>query len=260
MNERTIWEVDFEMIGPITLERQVSFQQEKGFDMNQFYSDIKLSKSPAGINATITAYADNAEDAERVAYVYFGRMRDVLSLNIDVPIRLNIGHGISTGRKSIISRRLIRHAEIKTAFNMARTFEQEHKKISRAISWYSKGKTSHNTLDQFLAYWSVIEILANEYHKSTERTENGIINKAFQCFLDYFGEIEEWSLPIRWINETYEKRNLIVHGAEDFTIDAIIKYSNEIPLLENTARRLINAIIRANFNGVGMFFGGGIIQ
>ena len=141
------------------MDRQISFQQENGFHMNQFYSDIMLSKSPYGINATITAYADNPEDAERVAYLYFGRMRDVLSLNSSVPIRLNIGHGNSVGRKPNIRRRVIRHSKIKTAFNMARTVEKEHKKILRAISWYSKGKLSHNTLDQFLAYWSVIKYL-----------------------------------------------------------------------------------------------------
>ncbi|WP_106449776.1 methylamine utilization protein MauJ [Trichococcus alkaliphilus] len=253
MSERTVWEIDFEMIGPITMDRQISFQQEKGFHMNQFYSDIQLSKSPYGINATITAYADNPEDAERIAYVYFGRMRDVLSLNSDVPIRLNIGHGNSVGRKPNIRRRVIRHSEIKTAFNMARTFEKEHKKILRAISWYSKGKLSHNTLDQFLSYWSVIEILANEYHKPTQRTNHGVINKAYQSFLDYFGEIEQWGLPARWINDTYEKRNMIVHGAEDFTIEAIIKYSDEIPLLEGTASRLIKAIIQAHYGGMGIF-------
>ncbi|WP_434351295.1 hypothetical protein [Trichococcus flocculiformis] len=107
MNQRTVWEIDFEMIGPITIERPVSFQQEKGFDMNQFYSDVRLSKSPYGINATITAYANNAEDAERVAYVYFGRMRDVLSLNSNIPIQLNIGHGNPTGRKPNIRRRVV---------------------------------------------------------------------------------------------------------------------------------------------------------
>lgn len=134
MSERTVWKIDFEMIGPITIDRQITSQQEKGFDINQFYSDIKLSKSPYGINATITAYADNPDDAEHFAYVYFGRMRDILSLNSDVSIRLNIGHGNLVGRKSNIRRRAIRHSEIKRAFNMARTFEKDHKKTLRAIS------------------------------------------------------------------------------------------------------------------------------
>ncbi len=249
MNHRTVWEIDFEMIGPITIERQVSFQQEKGFDINQFYSDITLSKSPYGINATITAYADNAEDAERVAFVYFGRMRDVLSLNSNIPIQLNIGHGNPTRRNPNIRRRVIQYAEIKLAFNMARTFEQQYQKILRAISWYSKGKISHNTLDQFLAYWSVIEILANNYHQPTERTKLGIINTTYQCFIEYFGEKDRWGLPKKWIDKIYEERNRIVHGAEDFTIETIIKYADEIPLLEDTARRLINAIIQAHYDG-----------
>lgn len=35
---------------------------------------------------------------------------------------------------------------------------------------YSKGKITQNTLDKFLAFWNVIEILGIKYHETTERT------------------------------------------------------------------------------------------
>lgn len=65
-----------------------------------------------------------------------------------------------------------------------------------------------------MAYWSVIEVLANEYYKPTERTNRGVIN-AYQSFLGYFGEIEQRILPGRWRNDTHEKRNLIAYSAAE---------------------------------------------
>lgn len=250
MNRRNIWEIDFEMVGPITINREVSFNQEKGFDMDQFYSEITLRKSSYGINATITAYANNAETAERVAYVYFGRMIDVLSLNNDVPIKLSIPTGNQIGRRSNPSRRVLEKSEIKIAFNMARKFEMEQPKLLRAISWYSKAILDQNTLDKFMAYWNVIEILGSEYHSPTERTDHGTINKIYQCFLEYFGEANQWNLPDRWINDTCNMRNKLAHGAEDFTIETIINYASEVPLLEQIARRIIFEIINAHYDGM----------
>lgn len=42
--EKKIWEVDLYMDGPITVVNNIVFRQEKGFDLDQFYSDINLKK------------------------------------------------------------------------------------------------------------------------------------------------------------------------------------------------------------------------
>ena len=34
---RKIWEVEIDVVGPITIESQISFRQKKGFDEDQFY-------------------------------------------------------------------------------------------------------------------------------------------------------------------------------------------------------------------------------
>lgn len=119
---------------------------------------------------------------------------------------------------------------------MARRFELEQPKLLRAIGWYSKGKISQNTFDQFLAYWNVIEILGKEFHTHTERTQNGIKNQIYQYFIDFFGEIGNWRLPANWIDNMYDKRNEIVHGGEDTTLEAINLVSELVPLLEQTAK------------------------
>lgn len=94
--------------------------------------------------------------AETVAYVYFGRMRDVLALENDISIQLYRHEGAFANQGSFVSRRLLTKSDIISAFKMARRFEHEQPKLLRAIGWYSKGKISQNTFDQFLAYWNVI--------------------------------------------------------------------------------------------------------
>jgi hypothetical protein len=247
MNNRKIWEVDFDVVGPISIITEMNFRQEKGFDQHQFYSDIKLRKSSYGIRATITAYADNLDVAETVAYVYFGRMRDVLSLENDIPIILNKHEGLNSNQRSFVSRRLLHKSDIITAFKMARKFEIEQPKLLRSIGWYAKGKLSQNTFDKFLAYWNVIEILGKQFHTETERTEKGVKNKIYQCFFDYFGDVEDWDLEDKWIDEMYDRRNGIVHGGEDTTIEAINAISDLIPLLEKTSKKIINKIIDAHY-------------
>lgn len=131
---------------------------------------------------------------------------------------------------------------------MARRFELEQPKLLRAIGWYSKGKISLNTFDQFLAYWNVIEILGKEFHTHTDRTQNGVKNQIYQCFIDFFGEIESWGLPANWIDNMYDKRNEIVHGGEDTTLEAINLVPELVPLLEQTAKSLIDHIIDSKYD------------
>ncbi|QAS52322.1 methylamine utilization protein MauJ [Halobacillus litoralis] len=249
MDNRKVWEIDFDVIGPITIKDEINIRQEKGFDQHQFYSDIKLKKSTYGIRATITAYADNINIAETVAYVYFGRMRDVLSLENEVPIQLYKHEESFNNKRNFVSRRLLNKSDIVTAFKMAREFEVEQPKLLRSIGWYSKGKMPQNTFDKFLAFWNVIEILGKEFHTETDRT-NGTKNKIYQCFLDYFGDMDEWDLPNRWIDDMYEKRNQIVHGGEDPTIEAINVISELVPLLDQTSKKLIKKIIDSHYNRV----------
>lgn len=65
--------------------------------------------------------------------------------------------GVFTNQKNFVSRRLLSKSDIISAFKMARRFELEQPKLLRAIGWYSKGKISLNTFDQFLAYWNIFQ-------------------------------------------------------------------------------------------------------
>lgn len=245
MPSRRIWEVDFNVIGQVTISTDMSFRQEKGFDRHQFYSDIKLKKLTHGIRASITAYADTCEVAETVAYVYFGRMIDVLSFENNIPITVYTDSGGANREFRGLSRRQLEKSDFIEAFMIARKLESENPRLLRAIGWYSKGKITENTFDKFLAFWNVIEILGKEYHTSTARTEIGIKNKIYQCFLDYFGDTQNWNLPNGWIDTMYEKRNEVVHGGQDVTAEAIKQFSELVPLLEETSFKLTMKIFNS---------------
>lgn len=86
------------------------------------------------------------------------------------------------------------------------------------------------------------------FHTPTERTENGVKNKIYHCFIDYFGDIESWNLPEQWIDSMCDKRNEIVHGGENTTIEAINTTTELIPVLEQTSKVLFDKIIECYFN------------
>ena len=69
MPMRKIWEVNIDVVGPIAIENQISFRQKKGFDEDQFYSNIMLKTADYGIESKLTAYAENMELAQIAAYV-----------------------------------------------------------------------------------------------------------------------------------------------------------------------------------------------
>lgn len=207
-----------------------------------------MKKAASGIKATITAFAPNQEMASTAAHVYFGKMTDVLSYDNDIPIMLTSIEETMKHNQINNSRRRFEKADFKMAFDMSRKLKIEHPRLLRAIGWFSKGKISQNTLDKFLAFWNVIEITGKEYHTETDRTNSGTKNKIYQCFIDRFGPIEEWELPDNWIDEMYDKRNEIVHGGSDTTVEAINVVSEHIALLEQWSRKVITKIIDENYS------------
>lgn len=247
MPRRRIWEVDIDIIGPITIMEDFSFKQEKGYDTEQFYSNIALRNKSFGISATLTAYADNIDIAKTVAFVFLGRMVDVLILDNDLALTLQEHGNHIVSRVQSVARRQFTKDDFELAFKVARKLEQEHRALLKAIGWFSKGKISNNTLDSFLSYWNVIEIVGKAYHSETERTNSGVINMVYQCFLDHFGDENSWDLPERWINNMHDKRSSIAHGGEEATSEAINEIAKLIPLLSHTARKIIIKILDSNY-------------
>ncbi len=170
-------------------------------------------------------------------------MTDVLSYENDIPIYLSNNNENVRNSSRYYNRRLLKKDDFKRAFNVSRRLEIDHPKILRAIGWYSKGNISQNTFDQFLAYWNVIEIIGKNYFTDTTRTNHGVKNMIYQCFIDRFGEVNSWGLPENWIDNMYEVRNQIVHGGADTTVESISDISMHIPLLRRWSKKLLDKLL-----------------
>lgn len=71
MPNRIVWEVDLEVIGEIKVLLPIKFVHEKGFDeLDQFYSTIQIKNATYGIQASVTAYAQNGKYAREAALLY----------------------------------------------------------------------------------------------------------------------------------------------------------------------------------------------
>lgn len=239
---RRTWKIDFELVGPISIARIPSFRQQKGFSVQQFYSDISITSASYGLKVTVTAYADNIYDAEIAAHIYLGRMRDVLTTLIDLPIQINTHESTFSPKTRFTSRILLEESDFKSAFNKARFYEQHHPKLLQAIGWYSKAKLSTNAYDQFFAYWTAVETLGKAYHTETERTNRGTVNKIYQSFLECFGSESEWPVESDWINIFHELRNRLYHGGTGTTLEEILEISSRIPSLSITTLKFIQSI------------------
>lgn len=60
--------------------------------------------------------------------------------------------------------------------------------------------------------------------------------------------MENWELPDHWIDVMYDKRNEIVHGGKDITLEAINLVSELVPQLEQTAKGLTDRIIDSRYD------------
>ena len=72
MTSNKTWEVDIYLDGPISISRSISFKQKKGFNKDQFHSNIVLHATKHGVKATITAIAKSSKTAQIAAYVFVG--------------------------------------------------------------------------------------------------------------------------------------------------------------------------------------------
>ncbi|MDE1549709.1 hypothetical protein [Jeotgalibaca caeni] len=132
--ERQIWEVDFDLSGPFTVASNFSLLKEKGFDTNQFYSSIEVSRKPrGGVKVTITAYAGSPESAYLVASVYFGRVKDVLSFLNKMPIQMESNELSPLVQENRSVRKILKKKDFSKAFELARKLEQEEPTILKAL-------------------------------------------------------------------------------------------------------------------------------
>lgn len=237
-----IYEVQFYIEGPIKFKNNLNFQTTKELDLGRIFdSEINVRTTPRGNMIYATVYTDNIDRAEKVATLFIGKMLDVLSVitNCKLDSSLFENRNINYNIKTIVNVH-----EIQRAFELARELNLhiENNKMLRAYSWYRKGLNSENTLDKFLAFWNSISVVSDAFCEDNERTRNGIINRIWDCFIQVWGQYQNWPFVNgneNWVNEHNAIRNQIAHGGVTVDIDYIHNILDKIIILEKVNYRFL---------------------
>ncbi len=241
-----VWEVKLVVYGSITVEKTLSLNEPKGFQLRgQFYSDIEIRRrrGSAGIEATITAFAPSRQLAHEAAILYFGQMLDALAVQIDQPLYLNFGDRLRNGSEIHDTLRRVTKKEWQEAFKEARLLAMTEPTFLRALGWYRKGLYTEDPFDKFLAFWNSIEIVAGKYHPPIpEGRAKGSISQIWESFKSIWGECDSWSIipcQTKWIDDNYKIRNTIAHGIEPVDIETVKDVVTKIDTLQSLAHKFL---------------------
>lgn len=250
MAEVPTWEVDLLVDGPVTLRPLYRTTQRKGSRLGDpFYSDVEIFGIPSGgLRATVTARASNEQLAFEAAVLFFGRMLDVLAFKMDLPLFLSLTEREHprNGRVRQDVRRNIEHQEIEDAFQEVNHLAIIEPPFLRSLGWYRKGLYTEDPFDKFLAFWIAIEIVASQYYQHVpsidpERAKRSK-GQIWECFKALWGPCEQWpNIPgdDKWIDENYEIRKDIAHGAGSVDIEKVSSVVGKLDMIQRVAHRFL---------------------
>jgi hypothetical protein len=244
------WLVNLHVTGPFTIQNQIQMRQQKGFNpAAPFYSDITINPSMSGFRALVTARAQDEHLAYQAAVFFFGRMLDVLALELFLPMYLNLTERTHRSENHDV-RRIIQKEELETAFIEARRLGENYPTYLRSLGWFRKGLYTDDPFDRYLAFWNSVEQTAARYYKRVdgidlEHAKKGSKNQIYGCFLALWGDDDsQWEIILgddkwEWIKDSYAIRNNIAHGIKDVTIDNVKDVVDELPALQNAAHKFL---------------------
>jgi hypothetical protein len=230
------WIVELAISGPITTKAHLQLVVQKGENF-PFMTFVKIRNAEHGISAELIARADNPDDASDAALYFVGQMLDVMCLRINLPIYLShVELKFRPINKNV--KRIITEDELNEYFRLGREYGMNRKTFGRALSWYRKAKTSEDSIDKFLGFWSSIEAVCSKYARENERTSKGIINKICDCFDQLWESMENWKVipsGVEWVKKFQNMRNGIAHGLITVNIDNLKEIVNHLGTLESLA-------------------------
>lgn len=239
-----IWEVDITVIGPVSITNNIRLNTRKELEHpDPFYSEISIVGTNNGFKATVTAFAQNSNLAEKAAILFFGRMLDVLSLRLDLSLQLDLTRNVLIPANNESIRRRIDRDDFNNAFREARLLSITETTFLRSLGWFRKGKYTQDPFDKFLAFWNSIETVASKYNPNKPNCKGkGTICHIWECFKTLWGECDSWEFiagQTNWIDTCNKYRKDIAHGIIPIEIDFIEAVLSKILELENVSRKFL---------------------
>lgn len=240
INNLPKWTTKIFVNGPIEIEKEITFRSRKDIEYGDpLYSNIIIKKERDGVRLSVNSFAADAELGKKAALIFSGLALDVLSTKTRCPLYVSIHE--KRPRYSFIESeisRIVTEEEWKFAFQESRLLTLTEPTFLRALGWYRKGLVSEDPFDKFLAFWNSIEVVAGKYHTKTDRTRNGIKNQVWQCFIDLWGDCENWEIikgQTDWIDKNFDTRNAVAHGIISIDVASIEGIIAKLDIIEKLA-------------------------
>lgn len=238
------WEVMISVIAPVLINDNIMFYARKDLKYPYpFYSEINIYKNKYGFNATVTAFAPNTELAEKAATLFFSRMLDVLSLNLNLSFQLDLSKNVFLPNNNETVKRIVERQDFQNAFDEARLLSLTETTFLRSLSWFRKGKYTQDPFDKFLAFWNSIETVASKYNPNKINCKKkGTICHIWECFKTIWDNCENWPFignKKEWIDQCNKFRKDIAHGIIPIDVDSVEKVVEKLPELENVAHKFL---------------------
>lgn len=194
-----------------------------------------------GVRLSLIAHARSQRGASDAAAYFVGLALDVLGLRINLPLYLNLLNPVFRSEPAN-TRRVVEEMEWVNAFDRGRVYAIDRPTYSRALSWYRKGLTGENPIDQLLSYWAVLESVASQFHERNKQTKKGTVNQICNCFDLLWGPVEDWKVipnEASAVNRLNDYRSRIAHGGMRVDIETIGEINEELPLYQKLARKFL---------------------
>lgn len=229
-----IYEVELNILGTISTKSPINFSTEKELEIGAiFNSAVKISSNQQGLKISTTVRTNSEDRARKIAFLFIGKMLDVLSFKLDKPLNISENEIVNKSLRGNV-KAIVEKEEFRNAFETSRILNLENTTFLRGLNWYRKGLYSDDPFDKFLAFWNSISIVATKYHTPNERTAGGSINQIWNCFETLWTtDIANWdgiNNNDRWINQMNDIRNNIAHGLIPIEIEYV---EDVISKLEN---------------------------
>jgi len=234
MSEIRQYEVRLLITGPVKIKDRINFNATKELRIGEvFGSAIEINPNSDGFHIIVTVYTSQQEQANKIALLFVGRMLDVLSILIDLPLFVSLVSDWKYTKESNQKAILIK-SDFEKAFEFSRIQNENRLTYLRGLSWRRKALYTEDPYDRFFAYWLSIEVITNKLNPNKENCKDketgkykGSICNIWECFKHLWGDNANWKViggNLNWIDENVQVRNKIGHGT--FSVD--IKSVDEI--------------------------------
>lgn len=219
------------------------------------FTEIALhdARNTGGMRVEYNVTAFSPQGATRAGAVYLSQLCDLLTTLTRAPVWFYLpdddarDERIRQHRRSAKVDRILTVAEWSWITGNLGYLRRNHPRFLAASSWYRKGLTGRDSLDDFCCFWRVVERIAYSYADKSEwsdedKQDSNVRMCVAQLRDDVFPKNASAILDDKTVSEIVKLRNDISHGNVPITPDIIDAASNFIPQLEDVAFSILTRL------------------